>query len=55
MSLSSEQKLKTLGKVIDILNRQFTVVPVGEHAQQLSNQLLPTFEPENRTLIRGVA
>ena len=55
MSLSSEQKLKTLGRVIDVLNRQFNVMPVGEHAQYLATQALPTFEPENRTLIRGVA
>ena len=55
MSLSSEQKLKTLGRVIDLLNEQFTVLPVGEHAKQLANQPLPTFEPENRTLVREAA
>lgn len=55
MSLSSEQKLKTLGQVIDVLNHQFRVMPVGEHAQVLATQSLPTFEPENRTLIRTVA
>lgn len=52
MSLSSDQKLKTLGRVLDILKRQFNVLPMGEHAQYLANQSLPTFEPENRTLIR---
>ena len=48
MSLSSEHKLKTLGQAITLLQKQFTVVSMQEHAQQVSNSSLLTAKPEQR-------
>ncbi len=38
MSLASDHKLKTLAGAIDLLQRQFQVVSVGEHAQNLADR-----------------
>ncbi len=48
MSLSSEHKLETLGQAITLLQSQFTVVSMQEHAQQVANHSLPTAKPEQR-------
>jgi uncharacterized small protein (DUF1192 family) len=49
MSLPSYRKIATLGKVIDLLNRQFTVVPMGQHASLVAHTTrLPTLEPQPR-------
>lgn len=48
MSLSSDAKLKTLGKAIDLLRRQFEVLPMGQHAQRLGANRLPQQEPRQR-------
>lgn len=45
MSLPSYKKLATLGKAIDLLRRQFTVLPVKEHAYQVAERRLPLLEP----------
>ncbi len=48
MSLTSDKKLNTLGKAIDMLNRQFEVLPMGKHAQQVGAARLPRHEPRQR-------
>ncbi|MBW4467179.1 MAG: polysaccharide deacetylase family protein [Pegethrix bostrychoides GSE-TBD4-15B] len=47
MNLPSHKKLATLGKAIDLLSRQFTVLPLGQHVQQLSRQKLPLLQPSS--------
>lgn len=50
MSLPSYKKLATLGKAIDLLARQFTVVPVRQHAEWVSRSTqLPTLSPQPRS------
>jgi peptidoglycan-N-acetylglucosamine deacetylase len=48
MSLSSEHKLETLGQAITLLQKQFTIVSMQEHARQISSHPLPTVHPEVR-------
>lgn len=48
MSLSSAHKLETLGRAISLLNRQFMVVTMQEHAQYCSIYNLPVVNPEDR-------
>jgi peptidoglycan-N-acetylglucosamine deacetylase len=56
MSLSSEHKLETLGKAIALLTRQFTVVSMQEHAQQVStSHRIATLDPEQRTWAANTA
>lgn len=46
MSLLSDQKLAVLGRAIDLLAAQFTVLPVGQHARLVSEtQRLPALSP----------
>lgn len=47
MSLPSYKKLITLGKAIDLFSRQFTVVPVSQHAEWVTRSFrLPTLTPQ---------
>lgn len=49
MNLSSEQKLKTLSKALKMLARDFTILPMGEHAQWVTHKSrLPVLEPKRR-------
>ncbi len=48
MGLSSDKKLNTLGKAIDMLREQFEVLPMGKHAQQVGAANLPRYEPRER-------
>jgi hypothetical protein len=49
MSLTSEKKLSVLSRVLELLSQQFTVLPVGQHAQLISSsRRLPIVEPAPR-------
>jgi peptidoglycan-N-acetylglucosamine deacetylase len=49
MSLTSEKKLSVLSRVLGLLSQQFTVLPVGQHAQLISqSRRLPIMEPAPR-------
>lgn len=48
MGLPSDRKLKTLGKAIDLLQRQFEVLPMGKHAQIVGQTRLPRHQPRQR-------
>ncbi|MCU0527534.1 MAG: polysaccharide deacetylase family protein [Elainella sp. Prado103] len=49
MSLLSDQKLVILGEAIDLLCRQFAVVPVGQHARTVAEtKRLPLLKPRPR-------
>ncbi|HIK57315.1 MAG TPA: polysaccharide deacetylase family protein [Synechococcales cyanobacterium M55_K2018_004] len=46
MKLPAYKKLATLGEAIDLLNQQFTILPMGEHADLVRETLrLPSLEP----------
>jgi uncharacterized small protein (DUF1192 family) len=56
MSLPSYKKLATLGKAIDLLAKQFTVLPVEQHAQLATGTArLPVLDPTPRTPATGMA
>lgn len=49
MSLPSAKKLSILGRAIDLLSRQFQVLPVGQHALRVaSTKRLPLLKPRPR-------
>lgn len=48
MSLTSEKKLQTLGKALDMLRSQFEVLPMGEHVYYIRGTKLPRHEPRQR-------
>ncbi len=48
MNLPTAKKLKVLGQAIDMLNHQFQVLPMGQHAQRVSRQRLPVLTPQPR-------
>ena len=51
MNLPSYKKLATLGKAIDLLCRQFTVLPVEQHVQQVAKtHRLPLLQPRRLDL-----
>jgi peptidoglycan-N-acetylglucosamine deacetylase len=50
MNQPSYKKLRVLRKALQMLSSQFTVYPVGKHAQLVTGTLnLPTLEPKDRT------
>jgi peptidoglycan-N-acetylglucosamine deacetylase len=50
MNQPSYKKLRVLRKALQMLATQFSVVPVGKHAEMVSGTLkLPTLEPKDRT------
>jgi peptidoglycan-N-acetylglucosamine deacetylase len=56
MNLPTERKLATLHKTLDILSRQFTVLPMAAHAQVIANNpRLPLLDPQPRTPAPEVA
>lgn len=48
MNLPTSKKLKILGQAIDLLRQQFTILPMGQHAQHVSAQRLPVLKPQLR-------
>lgn len=47
MNLPTPRKLKLLGQAIDILNRNFTVLPVGQHVDYINaTRSLPILDPK---------
>jgi peptidoglycan-N-acetylglucosamine deacetylase len=48
MNLPTAKKLATLSKAIDLLCRQFTVLPMQEHAYRVAERRLPILQPRSR-------
>jgi peptidoglycan-N-acetylglucosamine deacetylase len=56
MNLPTYKKLATLSKVLKLLAQQFTVVPMGEHAQLIDkSDRLPVLDPKPRADQEAVA
>lgn len=56
MNLPTYKKLATLSKVLELLTRQFTVLPMGQHAQLIGNSArLPVLDPQPRAEQGAVA
>ncbi len=55
MSLPSAHKMGTLSQAIALLTRQFTVVSMQEHAQQVSISRIATLDPEQRAWATNTA
>ena len=49
MSLSAAHKLETLGQAIDLMQRQFEILPMVEHAHRAAQQQLPHLDARFRT------
>lgn len=55
MSLPSYKKLYVLDKALNILTKNFNVVPVGEHARWIGQTRLPTLDVKSGPAAREVA
>jgi peptidoglycan-N-acetylglucosamine deacetylase len=56
MNLPSYKKLATLSKALQLLTSQFTVLPMGQHAQRIaSTTRLPVVEPQPRAESGAIA
>lgn len=55
MNLAWEKKLQILDRALDAMQRHFTLVPMGHHAQVIAASRLPSVAPRPRPLDEAIA